>query len=478
MNGLSRFDWARARVNFDRLVDLLSGSCFNATDSFLQELKNNQDFHIDLFKEEPAACKAIEDFAIMVHEAKLHRCPLGDPGLVYNLSAMLYVLLQIYGDRAASERTLNALQVAHAAVLSEYLKLAMEQADAVCRFILHVVVYFRSLSLGNARLFLVDLPVGNSVPVRLICQMMQEFAHVEILRASLSRNDSRRQGITRRELLEEKMREASLCAGDVVLYLDEWNTGVNFHTMCEILRRAIQPECFFFPAAFLAADSTNQLRYPSFCADHNRFLKSWGKDGSEFRVVLPPVQSVMKGGGYFFWSENDRMAGFRKMQLHGSIFSSMDETVEFLHRNAEALDVAVALQLGELAQITPLPGTAQERAVRLRELFREGYEDYQRCRDQLRTCADEHAAGGEIADIETAFVQLSPDYGEILNNRPAKVAVTIAGTYAQRLGSLDPANRYCFKEHAPIIIPLTGRAAVVHEVTMAFLRERLTALSR
>ena len=107
------------------------------------------------------------------------------------------------------------------------------------------------------------------------------------------------------------------------------------------------------------------------------------------------------------------------------------------------------------------------------ELFEESYQDYQLCRDELGQCADEFARGGEIDDFDTAMEPIHRRYMEILDNRKAKLAVCMAAAYMDRVGSLDPADRYHFEDHAPVIMELTGAAGETHRIVMDVMFRRL-----
>jgi hypothetical protein len=52
----------------------------------------------------------------------------------------------------------------------------------------------------------------------------------------------------------------------------------------------------------------------------------------------------------------------------------------------------------------------------------------------------------------------------------------MAGTFIGRVGSLDPADRYHFEDHAPVLMELDGVAAETHRVVMDVLNHRLVDL--
>jgi len=88
------------------------------------------------------------------------------------------------------------------------------------------------------------------------------------------------------------------------------------------------------------------------------------------------------------------------------------------------------------------------------------------------------ARGGLTNDMAGDFHDLLDVYAKQLQGRPANLALLFAGTFMERFGSLDPADRYYFKTHAPTIELLRGKAGLIHEVTMAFLIKRMKSLQR
>jgi hypothetical protein len=166
--------------------------------------------------------------------------------------------------------------------------------------LLKLIGFFQRLNLGNARVFIVDIPIGNSLMARLLDHLLSATRNVQILRASLSRNDRRGQGITRAELLSEQIQILGVSANDVILYVDEWNTGANFKNICKILKRLVPEKSFLFPAATLSLGARDDSRFDSFCLRHDELLKPWGVNGSDFRAVLEPLKSPCQTEGYFF----------------------------------------------------------------------------------------------------------------------------------------------------------------------------------
>jgi len=167
------------------------------------------------------------------------------------------------------------------------------------------------------------------------------------------------------------------------------------------------------------------------------------------------------------------MAGVRKMQVHGAMFSSIDATIEHLHANTDALNIALNFQLADFVAEGLITEQTAKHLGALRELFYEGYADYQMCRDELRVCADDTTGNLGVGGTSEELERLFPKYAALLNGRKAKIAAITAFHYSKRFESLDPKDRYYFEAHAPVVDALDGRMAEVHRVTLEFLSETL-----
>ncbi|MBK9140533.1 MAG: hypothetical protein IPM17_17565 [Verrucomicrobia bacterium] len=478
MDWLASCDAARAEMGYEWLLGYLTSATTADKAMFIADLKDHRAEHLNLLAKQISACKAIERFAFDVSKASECRVSFGDIHITYNESALFSILLQEYEAASIQDRTLAAIEQALRASLNRFLELSVNQIEVLCRFMLALSDHFKSLCLGNARVFLVDLPVGNSLIVHLLRDLLSPPANVQILRASLSRNDSRRVGVTRGQLLAELIGEIGVRPNDVIFYVDEWRTGANFHAICQRLQKLTPRGAFFFPAAVVAQDAARQARYQSYCTAHDEILQTWGVNGSDYRMEFPPLNSPIKGEGYFFWSEKDRMAGFRKLQLHGAILSSIHETLELLQRDKDRLTLTLAVLLGYLAPRYNLPGTPERALPMLIRMFPTWYKDYRECQKELEACAEGLAQGGEVENLRDELDDLVSVFGKVLNKRPAKMAMITATTYLQRFGSLDPADRYYFDAQAPVLACLEGTAATVHQTTVNFLKSRMQALRR
>ena len=101
----------------------------------------------------------------------------------------------------------------------------------------------------GSRVILLEFPIGNSIPVRMLERKLAHAGHKpHTLRVSLSRNDSAGQGPTRFSLLSQAFTECCFRDGDVVLYCDEWCSGSNFKNLCKLAAKFARQSPFRVPS--------------------------------------------------------------------------------------------------------------------------------------------------------------------------------------------------------------------------------------
>lgn len=469
---LTKADATRAQVSYESLCRLLQTGAYAGTEPLLAELKNRRDAFIGLLAEQPVMCKAVERALKLVVDATRNGHRGDDVRILQNIAAMLQILATKAIEVGVEDPLVREFRNAHEGILRQALRDADEQLSSLCRFLVFLRSFLKTLNLGGARCVLLEMPSGNSVPVKLLQQLLTDVSPPDLIRVSLSRKAVKAAGISRRQLLAEQLREADLKSNDVLLYVDEWETGSNFKTVCEFLAKELPKSVFFLPAALQTDKAEPHDRYESFCSYHDKLLSAWGQSGHDFRTLLPPLRSSIRGG-YFFWSEHDRTAGYRKLQVHGAVFSSMDEAITTLHSDEKALRAALQILAGQLGSEGELPDNLTGLLSYGSHAFEKAYQDYLCCREELRACADDFARGGQVADVEEIIEPIIARYSQILEGREAALAFRLAMGYADRLGSIDPANRYLFDDQAPTLVELKGVEAATHEIMMAVLTDHL-----
>lgn len=474
-NVLASFDEERAKIAHQTLLYILQIFCVEETASIATSLQETPEDHIALLSKHPLICNMIMEFSQSATSVADGIIPPDDIGIAHDLAALIQMLTLSYESHGASDDIIEILDAAYPPLFHRFLEASSSQITSLCKYALKIRDFFSKLSLNHSRIVIVELPIGNSLPVAVLKSILAPVAQIEHIQVSLSRNDKTRSGITRKELLKERLQAVNLRPADIVLYLDEWNSGVNFNILCKLQSDIIAGQAYFFPCAMLSHKASADSRYKKFCADHDAYLSKWGCNGSEFRQYFPDLP--LDGG--FFWAENDRIAGWRKHQLHGSMFSTIDTTIQILKSNSCALNEAISLMLAEVASHTKLPSSPSEAFQNLREIFLESCEVYESRRNEFRLCAESLADGGVVEDLGSALEELFKLYQNAgLEEKEEKAAIHIALAYAMRIGPVDPADRYYFKNHAPILIPLEGRMKRPHELTMEYIKCQLNYIDR
>ena len=167
-------------------------------------------------------------------------------------------------------------------------------------------------------------------------------------------------------------------------------------------------------------------------------MRALGLNGADYRTILPRIETLADEAPYFFWAENDRMAGLRKMQTFGLVFSTVDEAMERLHADDQALTRTFGILLAAMAPDKPLELSEQELAADLRRAFAEGYVDYLECRDELKACGSGFAPGGLVADFDAYLPVVLERYSAVTEHRAASHAIKMAFTFLAQFSGLDP----------------------------------------
>lgn len=400
------------------------------------------------------------------------------PCWAQNICAVLYLLLLDCEDEKGPPATLAAIEKAFVAAVRHFLDFAAPQIDALCDYLLEVRAALRRLLSPDSRIVLLELPIGNSLLVQVLESLLTPLAPVVHVCAVLNRADDPKAGITREELLASSLAPIGLKTNDIVLLVDEWKSGSNFRNICKHLDAVIPEGVLFFPVALRTDEAPQGAQqeavFAGFCKRHDAYLKPLGLEGADFRRPLPRIVAGEEFTQYFFWAENDRMAGYRKMQIHGSFFSSVDGAVQRI-----ASDPGLCAELRRAKWSEFMPGKPFDEAEAV-AAFKQVLADYADIRDTLEHCADAMNKGGEIPpdEVEEYGRKVFERIWTVVRDRPAKMAVNLANTLLEKTVGLDPANRFHFKGHAPIAGILEGRADLWHQATLEVVAARRDAIAR
>ena len=474
-NVLASFDEGRATIAHSTLLGLLQVFGSEDATSIVDSLRGVPETHIAQLGKHPLICNMIMDVSQLAYPIANGRITQDDIRVRHNIATLVQMLTLSYESHGAPDDIVGILDAAYPPLFRRFLEAASSQVNTLCQYLLRIRDFLSKLSLAHSRIVIIELPIGNSLAVGVLKPILATVAPIEHVQVSLLRNDRAKFGITREDLLKERLNLVNLGSNDIILYLDEWNSGVNFNILCKLLSKIIAKRAFFLPCAILSSRASSFVRFDKFRVDHDAYLRIWGRDGSEFRQEFPALPL----DGEFFWAENDRIAGWRKFQLHGAMFSTVNATIDILKNNPDNLAEAISLSLSQIARDKPLPSSPSNAFQTLSEMFHESCEVYESRREEFSRCADGIAAGGIVEDFGSALENMCTLYQEAgIEEGEEKVAIYLALTFMLRMGSVDPADRYYFKNHAPIIVKLDGRERRPHDLVMEYIESRLKQMGQ
>ncbi len=331
-----RLDEARLNEDASEACDALVSILSMLPDSWATDLvaatNDNRDAIANLFDEDRGLSRLVR---FLLRELLQFVSSPGDvlePGSLLNISSLLCTLARPYVDTfAESHRTTIRGQLRGA--IDQAVSEAVKRLDTQVRVLGEMIfrlVQEPSLIRHSGRIVLIELPLGNSIPTKLLHYFFEKHDfNVHLVRVALSRNEKASMGVTRKHLLEDQL--TTLDNSDLVLLCDEWITGSNFRAMIDHIEKIVRAaDARFLPIGMLAAESDRYQENNSAIRKHKKIVARSGfgeTHSARFRVRFPKIQSPLIWRDYFFWGDNDRLAGYRKMQILGSTVSSLKATL-------------------------------------------------------------------------------------------------------------------------------------------------------
>jgi hypothetical protein len=398
--------------------------------------------------------------------------------MLTDIAGLLSFLLEVYVDAFSGkdrESIEDAIWAALDAIADEFVTACHPQIRAMGQTIF-TTLHEPKVVTGAKRLHLVELPVGNSIPTQLLRRFLEKHGcNVETVRVSLCRNDSVSHGVTRRQFLKERL-QGALQGGDLVLLVDEWLSGANFEAISQHIGGIVRtvPNVSFLPIGMLASFSSKDKRYLSHVRKHNKLLKRFGfgsEGSSRFRVLFPPLESAFSRPDhlYFFWSEHDRLAGYRKVYPLGRCVETVDRAVEKLMKSPEKWREAGLRMMMHLAPViratSDKPAKKDEHADLFLTPLRSCHEDYKRVRKELQ--AIEHLSNfGLCDDPVQAFHEVCKAIMEKIKGRPASICVGLGLALVEDDLDRDLIGRNVLDEHAPVVVEVQSPRRWFHDRLM------------
>ena len=434
---------------------------------------------------------------------------LQNPSILNNIMAFLNIVLVEFSvalSGSAKEQTISRAKFLLDQIASDYISAINPQIFGLKSLLSAVTKLNICTQSDEEKIVILEFPVGNSLPAKLLNQYLKNKGYkVSILMIALTRNDSKLQGITREKLLEDKLSKA-LNSGDIVLYVDEWISGSNFNNLCSLVSKIIDKlDVKFVPIGLLAHNAEKNPRWGTYTKEHDKYLHRLGLHGADYRIPFEPILKSGTMGYPFFWSEYDRISGYRKMQLYGSIYSSLIEAVEKIAKNRMLRQKAYnyVLKIANLPNVNCrfrrlcgpiwvriiavilkitklLPGSIPFRAQKLlrplipiemifiefiEKKFFLGYKVYLAKKQELEKL--DHSSNTQpVENIETCLAEIADQITEVLGDKNAELCISVALLYERIEGVVDPVNRYHFKNHVPLVVNLEKESRILHEVVM------------
>ena len=415
------------------------GETFNKTHILVKHENNFQDF--------PAILNYCSFVVFLLED---YPVKIGNDGIEEDLLLMLDRLIQLL---------LNSFE---------------DQALVIRRAFIKIIEYFKTLNLGNSRIIFLELPIGNSIPIQLLKLMLQnEGIRCDTIIVSLSRNDKAKLKIKRIDLIKEKFQEYHFKDFDILVYIDEWFSGRNFEVICELIEKIIPKKVTFYPFALISESSKEMKEYVTRSKKHDINLRKVGLDGEHYRFIIPKIKTHFKliNKEQFFWSEYDRLAGYRKMQLMGSIVSSVNSALTVLSEDNEIFELVRKTLLLEALEKNDIKKEIWNDSIQTKKLFLESYEDYKSILPEIENIKDESNIG-KVVDIDKDIENLVNKILDITDKRKAKICLTFAITFLLNLGGINAVDRYYFSHHVPLITKLEGKALLLNQKFIEFFQKK------
>lgn len=453
---------------FDQLLNLFPDG---RADALILLHRESKDELLQLFERDRALSQHLQDFVFMYLNVVNDENDILEPSFLQGIGSVFGTVAREYvGGYVASKRdSVRKLMLdLIASIAKDYSERVESQTRAIWTLIERVICE-NGVVHHKGRILLIEMPLGNSVPTKLLQYFMHKLGfRVETIRIALARNERASQGTTRKEILAKQLTDIS--KEDLLVYCDEWFSGANFKSLAEhingITKRA---GATLLPIGILASGSDRYIADASAIRMHDKIVQQNGF-GSErsprFRIEFPSVRSKFEFPGYFFWGEHDRTSGYRKMQVLGSYLSSVKATLEMLASDQQLLKEASAFVLMDAAEHhVEIPGDILDHFDSFYMKFHAGLREFRQQEPELRAIEDTTNEGICDEDFGVANTRVMGKFREVLGEE-ARFSVEIAILFNIRRGVTEPADRYYLQTHAPIIRDLEDDRRQFHDALM------------
>jgi len=287
----------------------------------------------------------------------------------------------------------------------------------------------------------------------------------EVITISVNRNDSKQKGITRKELIRNKLEVLDLDKV-ILVYLDEWISGSNFNNIITILSQINGLK--FLPCAFLTSESTKNEKYLQYKQRHSEICTRMGFDSDELRNQMPSLNFSITSNQEFIWTESDRLAGYRKLEFLGSIVSTFFAVGELLFEDSQKLNEVLEnaiFQHTSLPTDTVIPNETRQQIINSFQYFNSSFviDLEEKIKSfEVINCLDFNF------EIEMSkVIKLFENTNGYHNAQPA---INIIG-YHIRNAIISPSSRYFYKGNVPLCLVLEDDERFLHDIFLGKIKE-------
>lgn len=391
----------------------------------------------------------IESYFISTNNIEIEKFS-EEPSIIINLAALINGLLISIPD--TNEQRFKIIKSALISTLTSLIKKLVILSDHQISKLLFSIkdVFKKIVGLENEyNVYILELPIGNSIPCKILKQLLENEGHkTEIILISVNRNDQKKLGATRKELLLKIPNNPS----NLIVFMDEWVTGSNFNSIIELLNKNNNSR--LLPAAFLTANSDKVEKYNKYVEFHDKVVSKNGFIGAELRYEFAELNQKIKAQK-FVWVEHDRLAGYRKFEFYGALFSTIKKTIEDFKQQPEVFDNELNIRtMGfETSKLKP-------DFIESIDYFIEHFSDALECKLLEVSSSNQKIDTDEDTKNFLKIVESTEGYEN------AKLGIGLACTYL-RDNNINPYERYKFIGHVPMCEPLSSEERMLHDIFMA-----------
>jgi hypothetical protein len=315
-----------------------------------------------------------------------------------------------------------------------------ELLDVICKI---------CVDIKNNDIYILELPVGNSIPSFLLQNLLKiKGVNSILITISLNRNDSAKAGYTRKELIKDRLKELDL-KSIYIVYIDEWISGSNFYNITKILSKI--KDLKFIPGAFLLQESLQKGNYSKYKLNHDEICGRMGFNADSLRIQLSDLNHKITSEQKFVWTESDRLAGYRKLEFLGSITSTFFAMGEFLSENQQILHETQKQAISEFTSLDPETEIPDEIKQQITDSFNYFNSDfYLNLQEEIKNIQVDIDS---IFDLEEETNKAILLLKSIKGYNNARIAINVISYYIRKK-IISPSSRYFYKGFAPLCLPL------------------------